>query len=575
MKLNFDQIQLKKKVYVEKGQIELKKHQITLVTGKNGTGKTLLLSFLAEVYQDHMTLVSQKNNEILAKLTTEENITLTVKDVTKRETFMKLLRRFECEYLLDKRPKKLSGGEKRILSLIRGLSSDAPLLMIDEPTNDLDYKKVATLLMVLQEMSAEKTFLIVTHDDRLTKIAHAVYQIAQRQLTKIKQADEGVSSRSRMENFILESVDKNRLKHNRIQKIFNYNLIYLPIIILFAIFTYFMLMDTNREFMNEIPPINPNQIEIFSPITIYQERIPEALPIGIFELIDHQASLFPNRQEVEQFIEEFLEQALTFTLQFEATESFRVFPIEFWSQNRLIFTSPGEIYLRELLDDNYGRFYLDTSAYFKGDWNFNFGASRVAFNAAYYERSVDLLMALYDDELDPLRMTYVVLLLNEDLDFFEFMSSAYMEHLVNGSFFIRSNEIIDIINQVHFYAMLEELRFTAMGISLLIFMIQVAYAYLYLKLMRKEFTILRNYGFKHKWVKKKFNKKFGSSIVTIAVSILLFLINVWLIRRTALDGMWVAYFPGIASAIAITMANHVTKLMSSLHLKKIYKWHTR
>ena len=154
MELNFDNIELKKKVYVKKGQIELKKNEITLITGKNGSGKTLLLSFLCSFYKDKMTLVSQKNNEILAKLTTEENITLTVKDVKKRECFINLLRRFDCEYLLDRRPKKLSGGEKRILSIIRGLCSDSPLIMIDEPTNDLDYKKVDTLLMILQELSS-------------------------------------------------------------------------------------------------------------------------------------------------------------------------------------------------------------------------------------------------------------------------------------------------------------------------------------------------------------------------------------------------------------------------------------
>jgi len=574
MKLNFDHIELKKKVYVKKGQIELKNNEITLIRGKNGSGKTLLLSFLSEAYQNKMTLVSQKNNEILSKLTTEENITLTVKDAKKDSSAIHLLRRFDCEYLLDKCPRKLSGGEKRILSLVRGLCSDSPLIMIDEPTNDLDYKKVDTLLMILQEMSSEKSFLIVTHDDRLTKIAHTIYKIENSQLMKIKDTDAILIPKNR-ESLELENTDKSNLKNNKIQKIFGYNLIYFPILILFSIFAHFMLMDANSEFINEIPLINPNQIEIFSPITIYQEKIPEALPIGIFELIDHNDSLFPSRREVERFIEDFLDQALTFTLEFEATESFRVFPIEYWSQNRLVFMSPGEIYLRELLDDNYGLFYLDTSAYFKGDWNFNFGVERVALNAEYYERSVDLLMELHNDELDPLRMTYVALLLNEEIDFFEFIESDYMTNIVNGSFFIRSNEIIEIINQIHFYSMLDELRFTAIGIGILIFIIQVAYSYLYLKLMRKEFTILRNYGFKRRWIKKKFNRKFCSSISNAIVSMLLFSINVWIIRDTQLDGMLVAYLPGVASGIAVVMANHATKLMSSIHLKKIYKWSTR
>jgi len=56
---------------------------------------------------------------------------------------------------------------------------------------------------------------------------------------------------------------------------------------------------------------------------------------------------------------------------------------------------------------------------------------------------------------------------------------------------------------------------------------------------------------------------------------LLFFINIWIIKDTQLEGMWVVYFPGVASGIALVMANHATKLMSSMNLKKIYKWRTR
>ena len=68
---------------------------------------------------------------------------------------------------------ELSGGQKRKLSLLVALLSDAPIVFLDEPTNDLDKKSRKVLIELILEMTKnrKRIFLIITHDEDLKKIA--------------------------------------------------------------------------------------------------------------------------------------------------------------------------------------------------------------------------------------------------------------------------------------------------------------------------------------------------------------------------------------------------------------------
>lgn len=65
--------------------------------------------------------------------------------------------------------RQLSGGEQRRIGVARALLRDAPLLLLDEPTEGLDKRTEREILSLLFEFAQDKTLLMISH--RLTAMA--------------------------------------------------------------------------------------------------------------------------------------------------------------------------------------------------------------------------------------------------------------------------------------------------------------------------------------------------------------------------------------------------------------------
>jgi putative ABC transport system ATP-binding protein len=85
-------------------------------------------------------------------------------------------------------PSELSGGELQRAAIARGMVGDAPVILADEPTGNLDHKRAAEVMDVLVGESREKakTVLIATHDMRILDRVDGVVHLEDGEITGIE-----------------------------------------------------------------------------------------------------------------------------------------------------------------------------------------------------------------------------------------------------------------------------------------------------------------------------------------------------------------------------------------------------
>lgn len=126
-----------------------------------------------ETYLFHDTIA---NNIGLAKPgASMEDIEAAAKKASIHEFIRSLPKGYETE--VGELGDTLSGGEKQRIGLARAFLHDAPLLLLDEPTSNLDSLNEGIILKSLQESSDGKTIVLVSHRASTMGIADVVYQM--------------------------------------------------------------------------------------------------------------------------------------------------------------------------------------------------------------------------------------------------------------------------------------------------------------------------------------------------------------------------------------------------------------
>ena len=182
----------------------LPENRIIGIVGRSGCGKSTLLKLLMRFWRvkDGAVMISGKNIEEIntsdlrmmesymtqdtqlfkdtiagnirvAKLdASQEEIEAACKKASIHDFIMTLPKGYETE--VGELGETLSGGERQRIGLARAFLHNAPFLLLDEPTSNLDSLNEAAILKSLKEASSGKTVVLVSHRKSTVHIADSV-----------------------------------------------------------------------------------------------------------------------------------------------------------------------------------------------------------------------------------------------------------------------------------------------------------------------------------------------------------------------------------------------------------------
>lgn len=197
----------KNDVILEDVSLEIPKGKVVGIVGKSGSGKSTLLKLLMRFWnvqkgnikisdtdiesintanlRDMESFMTQetylfhdsiKNNLRIAKLdATEEEMIEACKKASIHDFIMTLPKGYDSE--VGELGDTLSGGERQRIGLARAFLHDAPLILLDEPTSNLDSLNEGVILKSLKEAGADRTIVLVSHRQSTMRIADMVYSI--------------------------------------------------------------------------------------------------------------------------------------------------------------------------------------------------------------------------------------------------------------------------------------------------------------------------------------------------------------------------------------------------------------
>lgn len=187
--------------------LKLAPGKITGIHGSSGSGKSTLLKLLMRFWDVNEGMISVDNKDVreistrhlrdLESYVTQEthlfhdsianNIAIAKPGAT-REEIMAAAKKASINDFIMTLPKgydtevgelgdTLSGGEKQRIGIARAFLHDSPLLLLDEPTSNLDSLNEGIILKSLKEDKANRTVVLVSHRTSTMKVADVVYEM--------------------------------------------------------------------------------------------------------------------------------------------------------------------------------------------------------------------------------------------------------------------------------------------------------------------------------------------------------------------------------------------------------------
>ena len=166
------------KVIFKSFSYEFKEKGLYILSGRSGVGKTTLLRMISGLDKDYEgdivgagienTSVAFQEYRLFPMLSAIDKAVIpssSTRDaaiVKKAKDFLNYLGFSDSDLRL--KPHELSGGMKQRVSLVRALVRKAPILLLDEPTKELDGELKEKVRDLIHKESISRLVILVTHD---------------------------------------------------------------------------------------------------------------------------------------------------------------------------------------------------------------------------------------------------------------------------------------------------------------------------------------------------------------------------------------------------------------------------
>lgn len=188
--------------------LSINKGEFVAITGPSGCGKSTLLNILGlmdtadqgqyllsdistaqltvnqrtAIRSKHIGFVFQSFN-LIDSMTVFENVALPlqhrgIKRAELKSRVETCLTQVDMLHRADFYPNQLSGGQQQRIAIARALACSPDLLLVDEPTGNLDSKNGDAVMLLLQQLNQQgATIVMVTHDFRYSRCANRQIQL--------------------------------------------------------------------------------------------------------------------------------------------------------------------------------------------------------------------------------------------------------------------------------------------------------------------------------------------------------------------------------------------------------------
>ena len=195
-------------------ELEVKKGVLMAVVGPNGAGKSTLIKTMLDLikpitgevrfYGEKYSKVRDRIAYVPQRGSVDWDFPTTVFDVVEmgrygkvgwlkrvgkidKEKTREAIKMVEMEEFSDRQISQLSGGQQQRVAIARALVSEAPIILADEPTGNLDENTAQEIIDILKKVAVEnnKCVIVVTHSNQLANAADVVLELKDKKL-KVK-----------------------------------------------------------------------------------------------------------------------------------------------------------------------------------------------------------------------------------------------------------------------------------------------------------------------------------------------------------------------------------------------------